>query len=46
MRIFLKYSAGLIGLYLAVAFATGTGSIIESASKGASNFAKTLQARA
>lgn len=45
MRIFLKYSAGLIGLYLVVAYAAGSGTVITNASKGAGNLVKTFQAR-
>lgn len=45
-RTFLKYSAGLIALYLGVAYATGSGTLINSASKGAANLVKTFQARA
>lgn len=44
-RQFLKYSAGLIGLYLLVAYATGSGKVISSASSGAANLVKTFQAR-
>jgi hypothetical protein len=46
MRIFLKYSAGLIALYLAVAYASGSGTVISKASSGAANLVKTFQARA
>jgi hypothetical protein len=44
-RIALKYGTVLIGTYLAVAYATGAGKIINSSSKGAVNVIRALQAR-
>lgn len=38
-------AGALIGLYLVVAYATGSGKVIDSASKGAGTVIKTLQAR-
>lgn len=45
MRNALKYSAGLIALYLLVAYATGSGKVISEGSKGASNLVKAFQGR-
>lgn len=42
----LTYSAVLIGVYLAVANATGFGNVLKSAGTAGSGFAKTLQGRA
>jgi hypothetical protein len=42
---FLKYSAGLIALYLLVARATGSGRVIKASSSGASTLVKAFQGR-
>lgn len=44
-RQFLKYSAGLIGVYLVVAYATGSGKFVTAASAGGSNLIKSFQGR-
>lgn len=44
-RTVLKYSAGLIGLYLVVAYATGSGTVISALSNGAPNVVKAFQGR-
>jgi hypothetical protein len=44
-KTFLKYSAGLIALYLLVARATGSGRVIREGSKGASSLVKAFQGR-
>jgi hypothetical protein len=41
----IKYSAVLIGIYLAVAYATGAGKLVTSVTSGASRYARTLQGR-
>lgn len=41
----LKYSATLIGLYLVVVYATGSGKVIKAGSDGAGNLVKTFQGR-
>ncbi len=45
MRVFLKYSAGLIALYLGVAYASGSGKLITSASKGSVGVIRAFQGR-
>lgn len=45
LRTYMKYSAVLIGLYLAVAHASGAGTLISKAASGASTIDKTLQGR-
>jgi hypothetical protein len=45
MRQGLKYSAVLIGLYLLVAYSTGSGRVIKESSAGASNLVKAFQGR-
>lgn len=45
MRTFLTYSAGLIGLYLVVAYATGAGKVLTSAGTAAGGYARVLQGR-
>lgn len=44
-RTFLKYSAGLIALYLGVAYATGSGNLISKASTGSATLVKAFQGR-
>jgi len=44
-RTALKYTAGLIGLYLAVVYATGFGNDIKAGSGGGVNVIKALQGR-
>lgn len=44
-KTFLTYSAGLIGVYLAVAHATQLGTLLTKGSAAATGFAKTLQGR-
>jgi len=41
----LKYSAGLIALYLGVYYATGGGNLINAATSGATNVIKAFQGR-
>ncbi len=41
----LRYSALLIGIYLFVAYASGSGTVIEAASAGAQNTIKAFQGR-
>lgn len=41
----LKYTAGLIGLYLAVVYATGFGNDIKASSSGGTSVIKALQGR-
>lgn len=41
----LKYGTILIGVYLAVAYATGTGRVLSTGSTGASNVIKAFQGR-
>lgn len=45
MKVAIKYSAILIGVYLVVAHATGAGNVLKSAGSASSGFAKTLQGR-
>ena len=42
MRTFMKFSAGLIGLYLIVEYAPGVSVIVKSAGEAASGYARTL----
>lgn len=42
---FLKYAGGLIALYLLVAHATGSGRVLDSGTRGASNLVKAFQGR-
>lgn len=44
-RVFLKYSAGLIGLYLLVAYATGSGELVKNGSSGAALLVRSFQGR-
>lgn len=41
----LKYGTLLIGLYLAVVYATGTGKVIKAGSDGAGSLVKAFQGR-
>jgi len=41
----LTYTAGLIALYLAVAYASGTGSLLSKSASGATSVIKALQGR-
>lgn len=41
----LTYTGGLIALYLAVAYASGTGSVIRNGAQGGATIIKTLQGR-
>jgi hypothetical protein len=45
MRIALKYSAMLIGTYLVVAYATGSGTVINAATAGGRNLITAFQGR-
>lgn len=45
MKTALKYSAGLIGLYLLVYYYTGTGDLLNNGSAGASKLVATFQGR-
>lgn len=45
MKTALKYSGGLIGLYLLVYYWTGTGTLLNSGSGGVVNTIKALQGR-
>lgn len=45
MGTFLKYSAGLIGVYLVAVHATGFGKLISQAGTAGSSFTRTLQGR-
>lgn len=45
MRQALKYFAGLVGLYIVVANASGMGTLLTQGASGASTFTKTLQGR-
>lgn len=40
-----KYSAVLIGIYLGVYYATGSGQLVKNGSNGAIGFVKALQGR-
>lgn len=42
---FLRYGAGLIAIYLAVAYASGTGRVLSTGSTGAANVIKAFQGR-
>ena len=44
-RTAVRYGATLIGLYLLVAYATGSGSLISNTTKGAVNVVKAFQGR-
>ena len=44
-RQFLKYGAGLIALYLGVAYATGSGRLLSEGSKGTAGIIKAFQGR-
>lgn len=44
-RIALKYAAGLIVVYLGVAYATGSGRLIDSSTSGAALLVKAFQGR-
>jgi hypothetical protein len=45
MKTALKYSAGLIGLYLGVYYATGAGTLISDSSTGGVSLVKAFQGR-
>jgi len=45
MRKILTYGTGLIGLYLLVNYASGSGSLLKNGSAGAVNVVKALQGR-
>ena len=45
MRQLMKYGALLIGGYLLVAYATGSGAVITKATSGASNVIRSFQGR-
>jgi hypothetical protein len=45
MRKALTYGTSLIGLYLVVAYATGSGKVISAGTSGAANLVKTFQGR-
>jgi hypothetical protein len=45
MKIALKYGAGLIGLYLAVYYYTGAGTLLKDATGGGTQVIQALQAR-
>lgn len=45
MRTFMKYGAVLIATYLAVAYATGTGTVISAGTAGSANVIKAFQGR-
>lgn len=45
MRTFMKYGAMLIATYLAVAYATGTGTVITSATEGSGKVIRAFQGR-
>lgn len=45
MKTFLKYGAGLIALYIAVAYASGSGKVLSSGATGGSLVIKTFQGR-
>jgi len=45
MKTALKYSAGLIALYLGVYYATGAGQLISNASSGSVGVVKAFQGR-
>ncbi|HVQ95829.1 MAG TPA: hypothetical protein VMU51_32690 [Mycobacteriales bacterium] len=44
-RTALRYTAILVGAYIAVAYASGAGVLLTKGSQGASGFVKTLQGR-
>lgn len=45
VRVFLKYSAVLTGLYIIAANASGLGTVVTNGANGAATFEKTLQGR-
>lgn len=45
MKVALRYSAGLIALYLVVAYATGSGTVISNGTTGGVNLVKAFQGR-
>ena len=45
MRKALVYSAGLIGVYLVVNYATGTGTVLNAGASGASTVIRAFQGR-
>lgn len=45
MRVALRYSAVLIGTYLLVAYASGSGRVIDSATSGSVKLVKAFQGR-
>lgn len=45
MKKVITYTAGLIGLYLVVFYATGSGTVITQGSTGATGIIKALQGR-
>jgi hypothetical protein len=45
MKTGLKYGAGLIGLYLAVYYATGSGTLLQQGQSGAIGLVKAFQGR-
>lgn len=45
MKKALAYGAGLIALYLAVYYSTGSGNLVSGASSGATNVIKAFQGR-
>lgn len=45
MNTFLKYSAGLIGVYLVAVHATGFGKLVTQAGSAGSSLARTFQGR-
>lgn len=45
MRTFLRYGAILIGTYLVVAYATGSGTVIDKGTVGGANVIKAFQGR-
>lgn len=44
-RLYMKYTAVLIALYLGVRYSSGAGTLISQAANGASTIDKTLQGR-
>ncbi len=45
MKVALRYGALLIGLYLGVAYATGSGQLITDSTQGATGLVKAFQGR-
>jgi hypothetical protein len=45
MQKFVKYGATLIAIYLAVAYASGTGRVISTGATGSANIIKAFQGR-